>query len=101
MARKREIRYNTIILPGGGTESDGKGGHRATALHRVRGHFKTFTKDRPLLGKHVGTYWWGWQVRGSAKHGTVVSDYELRGEDQHAGILGHRHRPRQRIVDEQ
>lgn len=72
-----EIRYNTIILPGGGSESDGKGGHRATALHRVRGHFKTFTTDKPLLGKHTGTYWWGWQVRGNAEKGTVVSDYKV------------------------
>jgi hypothetical protein len=77
--KSREIRYNTIVLPGGGTESDGHGGARATALHRVRGHFKTFTADRPLMGKHVGTYWWGWQVRGSAEHGTVVSDYQLGG----------------------
>jgi len=71
------IRYNTIILPGGGSQSDGRGGHRAAALHRVRGHFKTFTASRPLMGRHVGTYWWGWQVRGSAKNGVVVSDYQL------------------------
>jgi hypothetical protein len=76
--RPHEIRYNTIVLPGGGTVSDAAGGHRATALHRVRGHFKTFTSERPLMGKHVGTYWWGWQVRGSSKYGTVVSDYELK-----------------------
>jgi hypothetical protein len=72
-----EIRYQTIILPGGGTQSDDKGGHRATALHRVRGHFKTFTTDKPLLGKHTGTYWWGWQVRGNSDHGTIISDYQL------------------------
>lgn len=47
------------------------------ALHRVRGHFKTFTADRPLLGQHVGTYWWGWQIRGKAENGINVSDYRL------------------------
>lgn len=73
----RKIKYHTIILPGGGSQSDGKGGHRATALHRVRGHFKTFTAERPLMGQHVGTYWWGWQVRGEIEHGVVVSDYKL------------------------
>ncbi|MCH9728412.1 MAG: hypothetical protein K0U84_01790 [Actinomycetia bacterium] len=73
----KTIRYRTIILPGNGTESDGKGGHRATALHRVRGHFKTFTAERPLLGQHVGTYWWGWQVRGKAENGIVISDYKV------------------------
>lgn len=74
------IRYNTIILPGGGSQwqgTKGSGTHRATALHRVRGHFKTFTADRPLMGQHVGTYWWGWQVRGNADNGVVVSDYRL------------------------
>jgi len=25
----------------------------------------------------VGTYWWGWQVRGSKAAGEVVSDYEI------------------------
>lgn len=77
-----EVRYNTIILPGGGSHRVGSGSsthHRATALHRVRGHFKTFTADKPLLGKHVGTYWWGWNVRGSADEGAVVSDYKLQG----------------------
>jgi len=72
------IRYHTIILPGGGSVSDGKGGHRATALHKVRGHFKTFTAERPLLGRHVGTYWWGWQVRGNPDNGVVISDYQLK-----------------------
>lgn len=73
----RKIKYHTIILPGGGSESDGRGGHRATAIHRVRGHFKTFTAEKPLLGQHVGTYWWGWQVRGKAENGIVVSDYKV------------------------
>jgi hypothetical protein len=75
----KELRYSTIILPGGGSiASDKRGGsHRAAAVHRVRGHFKTFTAERPLLGKHVGTYWWGWNVRGNPEHGEVQSDYEM------------------------
>lgn len=73
----RKIKYHTIMLPGGGSKSDGKGGHRASAVHQVRGHFKTFTAEKPLLGRHVGTYWWGWQVRGNAENGIVVSDYKV------------------------
>ncbi|WP_319431584.1 hypothetical protein [Mycobacterium sp. RTGN5] len=74
----RVIRYHTIVLPGGGTESDARTGRqRATAVHRVRGHFKTFTEERPLMGKHVGTYWWGWQVRGDSARGVIDSDYLL------------------------
>jgi hypothetical protein len=84
--RRREpvksTRYRTIKLPGGGTHYDSATGtHRPTALHRVRGHFKTFTAERPLLGRHVGTFWWGWSVRGDAEYGEVVSDYQL-GKDK-------------------
>ncbi len=79
-AAPNRVRYNTIILPGGGSVVEGKPNevrHRASALHRVRGHFKTYTADAPLLGKHVGTYWWGWQVRGDLDNGAVVSNYRL------------------------
>lgn len=47
------------------------------ALHICRGHFKTFTPDAPLLGRHVGTYWWGPQVRGSQERGTLLKDYRV------------------------
>lgn len=76
-------RYHTIQLPGM-SQRPGKGSRRTRAeeaimaRHRVRGHFKTYTAEAPLMGKHVGTYWWGWQVRGSRKHGEVISDYEFK-----------------------
>jgi hypothetical protein len=47
------------------------------ALHICRGHFKTFSPDAPLLGRHVGTYWWEPQVRGSKERGTVLKDYRV------------------------
>lgn len=77
--RKRpSVRFNTIVLPGGqSTKPVDRGGSRETAVHQVRGHFKTFTAEAPLLGQHVGTYWWGWQVRGNKKNGVVVSDYKI------------------------
>jgi len=31
------------------------------------GHFKTFTEEKPLFGKIVGTYWWQPQVKRSNK----------------------------------
>lgn len=46
--------------------------------HLARGHFKTFTEEAPLLGKHVGTYWWGWQVRGQEGKGTVEKVFTLK-----------------------
>ena len=48
------------------------------ALHICRGHFKTFTEDAPLFGKHIGTYWWPSYVRGSAEEGVVEKDYRVR-----------------------
>ena len=75
-----ELRYSTIILPGSGSERVGTGPgshHRASAVHRVRGHFKTYTADAPLMGRHVGTYWWGWNIRGSIESGVVESDYSF------------------------
>lgn len=73
------IQFHTIHVPGmdyggGGTTEPS---HQDMARHYVRGHFKTYTADAPLLGKAVGTYWWGWQARGSKKNGIVVSDYEV------------------------
>jgi hypothetical protein len=46
----------------------------------VRGHFKTFTAEKPLMGRAVGTYSWGWQLRGDPKRGIVISDYQFDGE---------------------
>jgi len=47
------------------------------ALHICRGHFKTFAADAPLLGRAVGTFWWGPQVRGSREEGVVLKDYRV------------------------
>lgn len=46
--------------------------------HLARGHFKTFTEDAPLLGKHVGTYWWGRQLRGQEGRGVIEKTYTLK-----------------------
>lgn len=81
-ARRAEpkLEYHTIVLPQSKSKrGPGLGGtHSEPAIHKVRGHFKTYTAERPLLGKHVGTYWWPWQVRGNADKGAVVSKYEVK-----------------------
>lgn len=71
------IEYRTIRLPkpsqrGGAGASTG-----AVKLHTARGHFKTYTEDAPLMGRHVGTYYWAAQVRGSRENGEVVSSYAV------------------------
>jgi hypothetical protein len=76
-------RYHTIsIVP---NHQIGKGvGHHgpnaAAAIHICRGHFKTFTADKPLLGKHTGIYWWGMQVRGRKESGVVMKEYSVEPE---------------------
>jgi hypothetical protein len=57
--------------------SEGTGEEAQRALHIVRGHFKTFSPERPLFGRLAGTYWWDSQVRGDAKYGLVVKEYEV------------------------
>jgi hypothetical protein len=47
------------------------------ALHISRGHFKVFTEDAPLFGKHAGTYWWSPHIRGDAAEGVNVNDYRI------------------------
>jgi hypothetical protein len=75
-------RFSRIVLPqpkGGGGHALGGGG--AASRHLVRGHFKTYTADAPLMGQHVGTYWWGWHGRGDESLGTVTPTYEVRAPE--------------------
>lgn len=48
------------------------------ALHRVIGHFKTYTPEKPLMGHAVGTWFWAGATRGSKKRGTVMKRYEVK-----------------------
>ncbi len=48
-----------------------------TPLHICRGHFKTYEEDRPLMGRHSGTFWWKSQVRGSKAAGEIIHTYEV------------------------
>lgn len=50
------------------------------ALHVCRGHFKEFTEDKPLFGKHVGRYWWPMHVRGKADAGSVDKQYKVEAQ---------------------
>ncbi len=56
-------------------ETSGSGGKNS--IHMCRGHFKTYTEDAPLMGKFVGTYYWGAFMRGRDKDKFVDKDYEL------------------------
>jgi hypothetical protein len=80
------MEYRTIQLGGRTSRRQDGGGRGEVAnhqkLHLVRGHFKTFTEKAPLLGKHVGTYWFPQQMRGSKKEGVIVHDYNISPLDE-------------------
>jgi len=52
--------------------------NNTTRLHLCRGHFKTYTEDKPLLGKFTGRYWWQPHARGDKSQGVVMKDYEVK-----------------------
>ena len=47
-------------------------------FHLCRGHFKTFTPDKPLFGKYSGTFWWNPQSRGNKELGEIEKDYDVK-----------------------
>jgi hypothetical protein len=47
------------------------------ALHICRGHFRTYTPDKPLFGKVTGTIFVPMHARGSAQEGIVVQNYKV------------------------
>ena len=48
------------------------------ALHKCRGHFKTYTPEKPLFGHNVGRWFWAPTARGTARRGTVSKKYEVK-----------------------
>lgn len=62
------------------TDSGGTGPKKR--LHLCRGHWTTYTAERPLFGRLVGTYWIPDHKRGNPELGRVIKDYalSLRGD---------------------
>src|SRR5207249_11339731 len=48
----------------------------SVAIHWRRGHFKHYTADRPLLGRHTGLFWWQPHLAGRAPR-VADKDYSL------------------------
>lgn len=72
-------RYTTLKVHAFGERTQSPTSGVATGIeqgyHIVRGHFKTYTPEKPLLGRAVGTYWWAMHAAGSKKVGVVAKDY--------------------------
>jgi hypothetical protein len=58
------------------------------ALHVCRGHFKTYTPDAPMFGKHVGSFFFAEHIRGSGKSGTITKDYVVNEPAVHSSDGG-------------
>lgn len=66
---KRQVRRETAVSGDGDIKR---------ALHICRGHFVTYTEDKPLFGKYAGTFWKPMHIRGQRSAGVVVKDYEVK-----------------------
>jgi hypothetical protein len=56
------------------------------ALHIVRGHFSTYSEQKPLFGKVAGTFWIPSHVRGTVEGGVVASDYQVGAPRQKSTV---------------
>ena len=48
------------------------------AFHICRGHFKTYTDEKPLFGKHVGVFWCPDHTKGDLEIGRIEKHYKLK-----------------------
>ncbi len=74
--------YYTLSIEPMAKALDREGEARKTgikqALHICRGHFATYSDEKPLFGKYAGTFWKPQHVKGSKQHGEVVKDYAVK-----------------------
>ncbi len=76
----RDVQFKTLVVKPLRRQlrTVGKGEGPQQALHFVRAHFKEYTADAPLFGKHIGRYFWGMHAAGRTQQGVVVKDYDVR-----------------------
>lgn len=77
---KPGVRHSEIVLPASAysRSTPGEPGVKGkVAFHKVRGHFATYTPEKPLFGKLVGRYWIPSHIRGDTKNGIVESAYRI------------------------
>lgn len=63
-----------VLKHEGGLEKNGI----SKALHICRGHFHTYTQEKPMFGKYAGTFWVPAHVRGSIEAGVIAKDYAVK-----------------------
>jgi len=82
--RYSPVRYYTLDIGTIGRRLREKGGLEvnglAKAMHLCRGHFATYSPERPLFGRTSGTFWIPAHVRGGDDSRCVVKDYSVGRE---------------------
>lgn len=68
-------RYTLKIDGRSATRTDGNANLDAPAYHLCRGHFATYTPDRPLFGRLSGRFWIPAHTRGKKSSGEISKDY--------------------------
>ena len=79
--KEPSVKYKTLVIDAmkqtlrteGGIAKNGL----KKALHICRGHFATYTADKPLFGKITGTVWKPMHTRGTKSRGEVKKDYRI------------------------
>lgn len=61
--------------------SVGKPGSWNQPFQFCRGHVKNYD-ERPLFGKHRGSFWWSDHARGDKKNGQIIKDYRVSPPSQ-------------------
>lgn len=79
--KRKLFTYKTLIIKPTGKKQKSQAlqGLWDNRIHLCRGHFKEYTAEKPLFGKITGRYWWQPSIRGNAKNGMIVKDYEVKG----------------------
>jgi hypothetical protein len=71
--------YHTLVLRPVGKKQESIPRHLwENRIHLCRGHFKTYTQDKPLFGRITGRFWWQPSVRGRNHEGIVMKDYIVK-----------------------
>jgi hypothetical protein len=70
--------YKTLVIKPTGKKQQSVPKHLwNNRIHLARGHFKTYTAEKPLFGSITGRFWWQPHVRGQNRDGVVMKDYKV------------------------
>ena len=79
--KPRQKFYTLVIEPLRGKEAGSKrgplGATEPKSFHVCRGHFATYSEEKPLFGKYAGRFWIPAHVRGKREVGLVGKDYAV------------------------